>query len=151
MGSSQDYVDFVTERIALGARLTTRKMFGEYALYLDGKVLVLICDNSVFLKPLPANAALATGLPQGSPYPGAKAHWVLDELLEDRDRLQEILQVTADALPAPKPRRARPLRSRQNVESPERRDGITFDPHTNAAGWCGVECMCDGQRAVRGQ
>lgn len=146
-------------------------MFGEYALYLDGKVLVLICDNSVFLKPLPANAALATGLPQGSPYPGAKAHWVLDELLEDRDRLQEILQVTADAPPAPKPktqkaaktskaantktaklpRRARPLRSRQNVESPERRDGITFDPHTNAAGWCGVECMCDGQRAVRGQ
>ncbi|HEY0931998.1 MAG TPA: TfoX/Sxy family protein [Gemmatimonas sp.] len=104
MGSTQDYVDFVQERIGLGARITNRKMFGEYALHLDGKVLVLICDNSVYLKPLPANDALAKGLPQGSPYPGAKAHWVLDELLEDTDRLQEILQVTADALPAPKPK-----------------------------------------------
>ena len=101
MGSTQDYVDFVQERIGLAGRITSRRMFGEFALYLDGKVVSFICDNSVFLKPLPANAPLAAALPQGAPYPGAKMYWVLDELLDDTERLQEILLTTAEALPAP--------------------------------------------------
>lgn len=105
MGSTQDYVDFVQECIGLGGRITSRRMFGEFGLYLDGKVVAFICDNSVFLKPLPANAALAATLPQGAPYPGAKLYWVLDEVLDDTERLQEILLVTAEAAPAPKPKK----------------------------------------------
>lgn len=105
MATSKEFMDFVHERIGLGPRITSRRMFGEYAVYLDGKVLLFVCDNSVFLKPTAAAEPLVHHLPLGAPYPGAKVHRVLDELLEDPVRLQEVLQVTADALPLPKPRK----------------------------------------------
>ncbi len=35
MASDRDFVLYVAEQIGLGSRLTYRKMFGEYALYLD--------------------------------------------------------------------------------------------------------------------
>ncbi|WP_337171797.1 TfoX/Sxy family protein [Gemmatimonas aurantiaca] len=107
MATSREFMDFVHERIGLGARVTSRRMFGEYAVYLDGKVLLFVCDNCVFLKPTTAAEPLVHHLPQGAPYPGAKAYRILDELLEDPVRLQEVLQVTADALPMPKPRTAK--------------------------------------------
>ncbi|MCK7502621.1 MAG: TfoX/Sxy family protein [Comamonadaceae bacterium] len=33
-------------------------MFGEYAIYLDGKVVALVCDNQFFVKPTDAGRAL---------------------------------------------------------------------------------------------
>ena len=35
-------VEFICDQAGLGKRLTFRKMFGEYALYLDGKVVALL-------------------------------------------------------------------------------------------------------------
>jgi TfoX/Sxy family transcriptional regulator of competence genes len=59
MASDPDFVDYVREQIGLGDRLTRRRMFGEYALYVDGKVVAFVCDNSLFVKPSPAVAELA--------------------------------------------------------------------------------------------
>ncbi len=38
------------------------------------------------------------------PYPGAKGHFLLRDVLDDPDRLKEAVLVTAKALPDPKPR-----------------------------------------------
>jgi hypothetical protein len=67
MATSTEFVDYVAEQIALGDRLTRKKMFGEYALYVDGKVVAFACDNSLFVKPSAAVARLAPGLPQRPP------------------------------------------------------------------------------------
>lgn len=107
MASDQDFMDYVAEQIGLGNRLTYRKMFGEYALYLDGKVVAFVCDNSLFIKPSQAAIALAPELPQGPPYPGAKDYPVADELLDDPDALRRLVIETARVLPAPKPPRPR--------------------------------------------
>ncbi|WP_062304104.1 TfoX/Sxy family protein [Demequina subtropica] len=81
-----------------------RAMFGEYALYCDEKVVALVCDDTLFLKPAPAS----DGLPEAPPYPGAKPYRVVDRVaIEDVERLQALVRATADALPVPKPRRAR--------------------------------------------
>lgn len=56
MAAQQDFIDYVAEQIRLGPRISYRKMFGEYALYLDGKVVALACDNSLFIKPTRAAA-----------------------------------------------------------------------------------------------
>ena len=105
MATDRIFVDYVTEQLGLGARLTHKKMFGEYALYLDDKVVAFACDNSLFLKPTePGRAALPTVTP-GKPYPEAKDYYVLDEFLDDTPLLQRLLQVTADALPMPKPKK----------------------------------------------
>ena len=107
MATDRDFIDYLTEQVGLGSRLTSKKMFGEYALYLDGKVVAFACDNSLFIKPSAAAGALAPGLPQRPPYPGAKDYPVADELLDDTDALRRLITETAALLPAPKPAQAR--------------------------------------------
>lgn len=111
MATGLDFVEFVAEQVGLGSRLTFKKMFGEYALYLDGKVVAFACDNSLFVKPSPAAAALAPGLPQRPPYPGAKNYPVADELLDDTDALRRLIVETAELMPAPKQPTARKKKS----------------------------------------
>lgn len=105
MATDQDFIDYVAEQVALGDRLTHKKMFGEYALYVDGKVIAFACDNSLFVKPSDAAASLAPGLPQRPPYPGAKNYPVADELLDDSDTIRRLVLATAALMPVPKPRK----------------------------------------------
>jgi TfoX/Sxy family transcriptional regulator of competence genes len=105
MATSTEFVDYVAEQIALGDRLTRKKMFGEYALYVDGKVVAFVCDNSLFVKPSAAVVRLAPGLPQRPPYPGAKDYPVADELLDDSDALRRLIAETALLMPVPKPKK----------------------------------------------
>jgi len=107
MATDNSFMQYVAEQIDLGGRLSYRKMFGEYAVYLDEKVVALVCDNSLFIKPTPASAALASQLPQRPPYPGAKLYPVADELLDDADALRRLVFETAQHLPVPVPRKPR--------------------------------------------
>lgn len=107
MATDNSFMQYVAEQIDLGGRLSYRKMFGEYAVYLDEKVVALVCDNSLFIKPTPAAAALASQLPQRPPYPGAKLYPVADELLDDADALRRLVIETAQHLPVPTPRKPR--------------------------------------------
>jgi TfoX/Sxy family transcriptional regulator of competence genes len=104
MGSSIETVQFVCDQAGLGARLTYRKMFGEYALYIDGKVIALVCDDQLFLKPTPEARAFLGDVPEAPPYPGCKPFPVLSAELDDPERLRAAFEITARALPEPKPK-----------------------------------------------
>jgi TfoX/Sxy family transcriptional regulator of competence genes len=83
-------------------------MFGEFALYVDGKVVALVCDNSLFVKQTDAGRSLI-GVPrEGAPFPGAKLYFMADEYLDDPQLLSRLFTVTVAALPAPKPKKKRP-------------------------------------------
>ncbi|HEX8779251.1 MAG TPA: TfoX/Sxy family protein [Rhodanobacter sp.] len=105
MATDRDFIDYVIEQAGLGDRLSHKKMFGEYALYVDGKVVAFACDNSLFVKPSAAAATLAPQLPQRPPYPGAKDYPVADELLDDADAICRLFVETAASMPLPKPRK----------------------------------------------
>lgn len=105
MATDSDFIDYVSGQVALGGRLTHKKMFGEYALYVDGKVVAFACDNRLFVKPSAAAATLALTLPQRPPYPGAKDYPVADELLDDSDAIRHLLLETAALMAVPKPRK----------------------------------------------
>jgi len=105
MASAERTVQYVCDQTGLGRRVTFRKMFGEYALYLDGKVTALVCDDQLFLKPTAEGRAYLGKVRETAPYPGAKAHFLLTEELDDSDRLAEVFQITAQALPEPRPKR----------------------------------------------
>jgi len=110
MATDLETIHYLCDQAGLGERLTYRKMFGEYALYVDGKVVALVCDDQLFLKPNDAARKLL-GTPTLAPaYPGSKDYFLLEEETEDRDRLRELLVATADALPPPKPKRLRAKR-----------------------------------------
>ena len=103
MASDPGYVEYVLDQVGPLPGLAHKMMFGEYGLWLDAKIVALVCDDQFLLKPTPAGRALLGGEPPGvPPYPGAKP-WLLVEDLDDGEALRALLRATADALPAPKP------------------------------------------------
>lgn len=106
MASDPGFVDHLCERLALGSALSTKKMFGEYAIYLDGKVVALVCDNQLFVKPTPAGRVLLKTVVEESPYPNAKPHFLIEDF-DDRSWLQQLFKATALALPVPRPKAAK--------------------------------------------
>lgn len=84
------------------------KMFGEYGLYLDDRVIALICNDTLFLKNIPEAAALLTGAELGPPYPGAKPHLIANPWLDEPEILAKAAHAVARAVPAPKPKTPKP-------------------------------------------
>lgn len=120
MATGADFIQYVLDQADLPG-LSTRKMFGEYALYLRERVVALACDNQLFVKPTEAGRALLPQPQEGFPYPGAKPWWHLAEL-DDRELLRGLLQATADALPPPKPKKPKkPKQPREARPAPARR------------------------------
>lgn len=101
MASNLQTIEFIVDQSLLGSRLSYRRMFGEYALYLNTKVVALVCNNRLFLKPTDAGKALLGTPTEAPPYPGAKNYFVLEEALEDPHLLRQALEVTEAALPFP--------------------------------------------------
>ena len=90
MASSKSYLDLVVDTIRLPG-LTSRKMMGEYLLYLDGVLFGGIYDDRLLLKPLPAFRALLPDAPMETPYPGAKPMLLVEDV-ENGEKLREILE-----------------------------------------------------------
>lgn len=107
MGTRADTVAHLLDALA-PLPLSARKLFGEYALYLDGKVVALVCDDLLFLKSTPKAMAALPGCPTGHPYPGAKLHLLVTEALDDPDPVVAALNGIASDLPAPKPGKPKP-------------------------------------------
>ncbi len=114
MASDQSFVDYVCEQIAAAGRISNRKMFGEYAVYCDAKVVALVCDNQFFLKPTTAGRALLDHVQEGFPYPGARPWIVADEWLDDDAFVAKLVRVTAAELPLPRPQSTRTTRARKS-------------------------------------
>ncbi len=116
MATGRAFIDYIAEQLDLGARLAHRKMFGEYALYLDRKVVAFACDDSPFIKPNDAVARLHPELPQRPPYPGAKDYPMADELLDDAEALRRVFIDSAALLPEATPKKTKGTSARQAVK-----------------------------------
>jgi TfoX/Sxy family transcriptional regulator of competence genes len=115
-----DTVQYIADQAGLGGRLEFRRMFGEYALYVDGKVTALVCDDQLFLKPTAEGRNYLGKVTEGAPYPGAKSHFLIAEELEDPERLARVLDITAAALPAPKPKGPKRKAAKNRLSSRQR-------------------------------
>ena len=102
MASSAQYLDYVCEQLKPYGAIRAKKMFGEYLVYLNDKPVVMVCDDTVFIKKLPALAEQMASAPCDVPYPGAKEHFILD--MDDRALLDAVLPVLEANTPLPKPR-----------------------------------------------
>lgn len=107
MASEQKTIDYLLDQLRSGgAEVSARKMFGEYGLYLDGKLVALVCDDQLFLKRTAGGEAQTGPVEEAAPYPGAKPHPRIDaERWEEADWLAELFRITAAELPEPKPKK----------------------------------------------
>jgi len=107
MASEKSFVDFITDQVDTAGIVTNRKMFGEYALYCNEKVVAFVCDNKLFIKPTQAGRDFIKDPVEAPPYPGGKLWFLIEDRLEDRDWLTEIIRITAKELPVPAPKKPR--------------------------------------------
>lgn len=101
MASDSEFVAFVCDQLRRAGSISSRRMFGEAAIYLNDKVIGFVCDNQLFLKPTQPGRAMIGVPTESPPFPGA-TNWFLMADLDDPDFLAEVVRATADALPAPK-------------------------------------------------
>jgi TfoX/Sxy family transcriptional regulator of competence genes len=111
--SDQSFVDFIIEQIESAGHITFRKMFGEYAIYCDGKVVALICDDQLFVKATEDGKKFIGKVKEAPAYPGAKMSYLIEDKFEDREWISELIQITAKALPEPKPKKKKAKKQRQ--------------------------------------
>jgi TfoX/Sxy family transcriptional regulator of competence genes len=100
MASDREFVTFVCEQLGGAGEISSKRLFGEAAVYLQDKVIGLICDNQFFVKPTEAGRA-KIGVPtEAPPFPGAH-NWFLMADLDDPEFLADLVRTTAAALPQP--------------------------------------------------
>ena len=103
MATTIDYVEFVCGQIQGVGAARYRKMFGEYMVYVNDKPVLLVCDNTVFVKTLPELAEIMAGADTGFLYEGGKKHYILD--IDDTEKARAAVAILASITPLPKPRK----------------------------------------------
>jgi TfoX/Sxy family transcriptional regulator of competence genes len=105
MATQKTFIDTVIEKMQL-LDVTARAMFGEYALYIQGKNFALVCDNTLFIKitpPVPRSRVESAKVPL---YEGATPAFRISRAkLNDRDWITQMVKATSAVLALPKKKR----------------------------------------------
>ncbi|MDR1278822.1 MAG: transcriptional regulator [Treponema sp.] len=100
MASDLDYVQYVIDQIKTSGTITYKKMFGEYLIYLNKKPIVMVCDNTAFVKMLDCIKPLMENVETGFPYEGAKEHYIVN--VDDSEYLSNVAIVLEKNVSIPK-------------------------------------------------
>ena len=107
MASDLEFVEFITDQLQAECEASFKAMFGEYALYSKGKVVALICDDQLFVKQTDAGRKYIGEFVEAPPFPGARPWLLIEDQIDDREWLSELILITERELPKPKPRAKR--------------------------------------------
>ncbi len=105
MASNEEFVNFVVEQIEDAGEVIAKKMFGEYGLYCDGKIFGVICDDKLFIKPTQSGRDYIGEVIEAPAYKGAKPSFLIEDKIEDREWLSELVRISVKELPKPKPKK----------------------------------------------
>lgn len=104
MASSLEFVEYVLDQLKEAGEIRTRKMFGEYLFYLDGKYFAGVMDDRFMVKITEAGLQMMPNAKTEAPYEGGKAMFLIEDL-EDREFLKQLTWATVAELPEPKPKK----------------------------------------------
>jgi len=104
VASDLEFVQYVVDQLRQECGVSFKKMFGEYGLYANEKLVALVCDNQLFVKPTEAGKQFIGEFAEAPPYPGAKPSLLVQDKIEDSEWLSDLITLTEQALPKPKPK-----------------------------------------------
>lgn len=107
MATTRDFIEYVCEQIRGIGAVRYRKMFGEYMVYVNDKPILLVCDNTVYVKMLDCISKKMKDAEKGFPYEGAKEHYILD--IEDSEFSRQIVALLEPVTPIPKPKKKKKI------------------------------------------
>ena len=103
MATKKSTAEFILEQLGHPDHFSVRSMFGEFALYADGKPVAFICDDQLFVKIMDESAVLERRCERAPAYPGSKDYYLVPEDVITGDRkLPEMLLRMSTTLPSPK-------------------------------------------------
>jgi len=106
MACTQEFADYVIEQIDNAGVITAKGMFGGYHVYSDGKLFALIIDNKLYVKITDSGKEFAKGVTQVPAFAKTKIlSFLIEDQLEDREWLSELVRITLPELPDPKPKK----------------------------------------------
>lgn len=105
MATSVDFIEFVCSQFSDLGDIRYKKMFGEYMVYVNDRPVLLVCDNTVYVKKLEELADLLEDAETGNPYKGAKEHYILD--VDDIICSKQVVNILKEIIPIPKPKSKR--------------------------------------------
>ena len=100
MASDIDFVNYVMDQINDVGVTSYKKMFGEYMVYVNQKPIILICNNTAYVKKLDCVKELLETEETGCPYKGAKEHYILD--VDSGETIKNIVKALEKVIPIPK-------------------------------------------------
>jgi TfoX/Sxy family transcriptional regulator of competence genes len=103
MATTVDFIEFVCGQIQDTGAVRHKQMFGEHMAHVDDKPILLVCDNTVFVKILPCLDRLMADADKGYPYDGAKEHYVLD--MDNAELARDVVTSLLPVTPLPKPKK----------------------------------------------
>ncbi len=109
-------MEFIVEQAEGAGDISTKKMFGSYCLYCDGKPVAFIGEDSVFVKPTEKGRAYIDDPVEGELFPGSKLWFIIGDRFEEREWFSELIRITAGELPPPKPRKPRARKKKYLIQ-----------------------------------
>ncbi len=103
MATTRDFIEYVCEQIEGAGIIRHRKMFGEYMIYINDKPILMVCDNTVFIKIHPCLDNIMKDAAKGFPYQGAKEHYILD--IDNSPLCREVINILEKLIPQPLPKK----------------------------------------------
>ncbi|WP_041611381.1 transcriptional regulator [Treponema primitia] len=97
MASDLSYVEYVIGQIKTSGAIMYKKMFGEYLVYLNNKPVVMVCDNTAFVKMLDCIKPLMEDAETGFPYDGAKEHYIVNT--DDGEHFSKVVNILEKNVP----------------------------------------------------
>jgi DNA transformation protein len=105
MASQQSTADYIVDQVRGAGHVSARKMFGEFGLFCEGRMVAVICDDRFFVKPTVAGRAFLGEVEEVSPFPRAKPYFLIaEERWDDADFMRDLIRVTTPEVPVPKPK-----------------------------------------------
>lgn len=105
VSSSDSTVAFILEQVSVAGKVRAKKMFGEYGVFCNDKMVALICNDQLYVKPTDQGQLFVGDCPMQSPYRGAKPCFLIAQpQWHNAPWLTQLLQLTASSLPPPKKR-----------------------------------------------
>lgn len=106
MATSREYALFVENLFRGVEGFSMKRMFGEYGIYLQGRVLGFLCDEQILLQDTPTARKLLPNAERKELFPGSKLFIIFSDE-GNHHLLQSVAQAMWEELPVPKPRKGR--------------------------------------------
>ncbi len=103
MATTNEFIEYVCEQISGVGEIRYKKMFGEYMVYVNNKPVIIVCNNSAYVKELKQICDLMKKEEKGFPYKGAKEHYVLD--IDNSELSKKVVLEIEKVTPVPKPKK----------------------------------------------